>query len=138
MAGLPGSGASRAGGHFTRRGPTAKSMTGQRFARPGQLWAGGTGFARIGFRPAQGAHRLRPRGPSRRGSRGAAGPDEAPEEGIMRKLLAQLARGESGQDLIEYALLVAFLATVSVLALNTLGGSLASFYQDLQARLSAM
>jgi Flp pilus assembly pilin Flp len=56
----------------------------------------------------------------------------------MRKLLAQLARGESGQDLIEYALLVAFLATVSVLALNTLGGSLASFYQDLQARLSAM
>jgi Flp pilus assembly pilin Flp len=61
----------------------------------------------------------------------------AKEDGV-KQLIHQLIRGESGQDLIEYALLVSFLALVSVAALNILGTSLAGFYQDLQARLSQM
>ncbi len=37
----------------------------------------------------------------------------------MKLLIRRLIRGESGQDLIEYALLVSFLALVSVLTLLT-------------------
>jgi Flp pilus assembly pilin Flp len=60
------------------------------------------------------------------------------KEDDVKRLLQQLVRGESGQDLIEYALLVSFLALVSVAALNILGASLAGFYQGLQGRLSQM
>jgi Flp pilus assembly pilin Flp len=56
----------------------------------------------------------------------------------VKLLIQELIRGESGQDLIEYALLVSFLALVSVAALNILGTTLAGFYQGLQTRLSQM
>jgi len=56
----------------------------------------------------------------------------------VKALLQTLVRGESGQDLIEYALLVALLATVSFVALQGLGGSVNLFYQKLQGKLAAM
>jgi len=57
---------------------------------------------------------------------------------VVKALLQTLVRGESGQDLIEYALLVALLATVSFVALQGLGGSVNLFYQKLQGKLAAM
>jgi Flp pilus assembly pilin Flp len=47
----------------------------------------------------------------------------------LKSLLAQLLRDEAGQDLVEYALLAALIATLSVVALNALGASLSQFYQ---------
>jgi len=46
---------------------------------------------------------------------------------FVKRLLAE----ETGQDLIEYALLAAFLAIVSVAGLNALGPVIAGFYQSL-------
>ena len=50
-------------------------------------------------------------------------------------MLRQLMVGESGQDLIEYALLAALIATISVAALNTLGVALSGFYEKLEAQI---
>lgn len=44
------------------------------------------------------------------------------------RLAARLLREESGQDLIEYALLASFVAMASVAALSVLGPVLAGFY----------
>jgi pilus assembly protein Flp/PilA len=44
------------------------------------------------------------------------------------KLIATLLREESGQDLIEYALLAALIAIVSVAALQLLGPTVANLF----------
>lgn len=49
----------------------------------------------------------------------------------MNALFLKLIRDESGQDLVEYALLVALVAVVSVLGLQTLGPTLFGFYDRL-------
>ena len=49
----------------------------------------------------------------------------------MFRFLEQLAKDETGQDLVEYALLAAFLAIVSVAGLRALGPVIAGFYQSL-------
>ena len=49
----------------------------------------------------------------------------------MFRFLKDLANDESGQDLVEYALLAAFLAIVSVAGLRTLGPVIAGFYEGL-------
>ena len=52
-----------------------------------------------------------------------------------RSAISRLARravtDESGQDLIEYALLASFVAMASVVALQILGPTLAGFYVNL-------
>jgi pilus assembly protein Flp/PilA len=40
--------------------------------------------------------------------------------------------GESGQDLVEYALLAALIAVASVAALSTLGPAVSNFYSKVQ------
>jgi len=49
----------------------------------------------------------------------------------MFRFLKDLAEDETGQDLVEYALLAAFLAIVSVAGLSALGSVIAGFYASL-------
>jgi Flp pilus assembly pilin Flp len=49
----------------------------------------------------------------------------------MFRFLKDLAKDETGQDLVEYALLAAFLAIVSVAGLSALGSVIAGFYASL-------
>ena len=46
----------------------------------------------------------------------------------MKSLCLKLAQDESGQDLVEYALLAALVSVVSVLGLQTLGPSIFGIY----------
>ena len=46
----------------------------------------------------------------------------------MRGLLTRLAAEEVGQDLIEYALLAAFIVLICVAAVTSIGNKLNSFY----------
>jgi pilus assembly protein Flp/PilA len=45
-----------------------------------------------------------------------------------RQLLRRLWRQESGQDLIEYALIAMLIALVAIAGLNSLGGKIQSYY----------
>lgn len=53
----------------------------------------------------------------------------------MGKLFERLVQEESGQDLVEYALLAALIATVSVAALFTLGTAVTGFYERLTGQI---
>ena len=53
----------------------------------------------------------------------------------MRSLLNRLKNEESGQDLIEYALLAAFVALGSVAALIVLGPAILALFNSVVARL---
>jgi Flp pilus assembly pilin Flp len=50
----------------------------------------------------------------------------------MRHALRTLALDESGQDLIEYALLTSFLSLVSMLALQRLGPTMADLFHTIR------
>ena len=60
---------------------------------------------------------------------------DAAKEQIMRALLVRLVREEDAQDLIEYALLAALLALVSVAVLTTLGPVIADKFTEIQTKL---
>ena len=47
--------------------------------------------------------------------------------------IERLARDERGQDLVEYALLAAFIAIISVAVLRTLGQTVATFFGTVDA-----
>jgi Flp pilus assembly pilin Flp len=51
--------------------------------------------------------------------------------------LRLLVRGESGQDLLEYALLVALIALVAAGAVELAGGSVATIFGNIADRLAA-
>lgn len=53
----------------------------------------------------------------------------------MKELMLRLVREEEGQDLIEYGLLVVFIALVCVAALELLGPVVADVYTDIQTEL---
>jgi Flp pilus assembly pilin Flp len=53
-------------------------------------------------------------------------------------LLRRLWDGESGQDLVEYALLAALIAVVTIAALQGLGLSVADFYQKLNNKMASL
>ncbi len=53
----------------------------------------------------------------------------------MQRFMQRFIADEAGQDLVEYALLAAFIATVSIAALTTLGGKITAFYQTLNGHL---
>jgi len=48
----------------------------------------------------------------------------------MQNFLTKLWNDESGQDLVEYALLLAFIAIAAVVAITALGGSISDLFQD--------
>ncbi len=56
----------------------------------------------------------------------------------MRNLLVRFVREEAGQDLVEYAFLVAFIALIAYAGINILGTSLNTFYNDLGSNMPAV
>ena len=54
----------------------------------------------------------------------------------MNALVARFVREESGQDLIEYGLLVGIITSLSVLTINSLGAIVQNFYVQLQTNLT--
>jgi Flp pilus assembly pilin Flp len=53
----------------------------------------------------------------------------------MRNVMTRLAKDEAGQDLIEYALLAAFVALGSVAALILLGPAIKTLFDTVVAKL---
>jgi len=53
----------------------------------------------------------------------------------MQLLFAVFVREESGQDLIEYGLLVGIITSGAVLAINAIGPKVTTYYSNLQERL---
>jgi pilus assembly protein Flp/PilA len=56
----------------------------------------------------------------------------------MTRLLARFVREEDGQDLVEYAFLIVFIALVAVVGLNTLGVNLQGFYNSIAGTLTTI
>jgi pilus assembly protein Flp/PilA len=52
-------------------------------------------------------------------------------------MLMQLVRNEEGQDLLEYALLVALIALVAIVAVTAAGGSVQTIFETIAAQLNA-
>ena len=58
----------------------------------------------------------------------------------MSQLVAfvkSFARNEEGQDLLEYALLVALIALVAIAAVGAAGGSVQTIFQNIAGQLAA-
>jgi Flp pilus assembly pilin Flp len=55
---------------------------------------------------------------------------------LVYYLRAKLGQNESGQDLLEYALLVALIALVSVGVITSTGSGVQSIFTDISAELS--
>ncbi len=53
----------------------------------------------------------------------------------MKEMLRRLVREEEGQDLVEYALLVALIAIVCVLGVTAFGSNLAAFYESITGQI---
>ena len=49
----------------------------------------------------------------------------------MKKMLVSLVRDEEGQDLVEYAMLVALIALVAAVGVRAFGTALSSWFSDL-------
>src|SRR5450631_644608 len=56
---------------------------------------------------------------------------------IMMEFLKNLQRDESGQDLIEYALIAALIALAAVAGMKTVGTGIASAFDSVTTKLSA-
>jgi pilus assembly protein Flp/PilA len=54
----------------------------------------------------------------------------------MKNLIKRFIRNEEGQDLIEYALLIVFIAVVVIVALRLLGPAVALVYTNITTALS--
>lgn len=53
----------------------------------------------------------------------------------MKKLIARFIREDSGQDLIEYALLAGIIVTLSAVAITTLGDRVKELFDDLNTAI---
>ncbi len=56
----------------------------------------------------------------------------------MAKWLLRFVRDEEGQDMTEYAFLVAFIALVAVLGANALGIGLDTFYDNIAGAVQGL
>ena len=54
----------------------------------------------------------------------------------MKNLLARFVKEEEGQDLIEYALLAAFIAVIAIAAVKTIGISVNAIFTNANSQLS--
>ncbi len=55
----------------------------------------------------------------------------------MLELFNKFWREEEGQDLVEYALIVALIALVAVITIKPLGNAISSVFQDATNRINA-
>ena len=53
----------------------------------------------------------------------------------MKALLARFVREESGQDLIEYGLLIGIITSAAILAINGIGPKVQQYYVNLNSVL---
>ena len=56
----------------------------------------------------------------------------------MKKLLAQFIREEQGQDLVEYALIVAAVGLALITTVNQLSAAVVSLYQSITGDLASI
>ena len=49
----------------------------------------------------------------------------------MKKLLSSLVRDDEGQDLVEYAMLVALIALIAAVGVRAFGSALSDWFSDL-------
>ena len=56
----------------------------------------------------------------------------------MKKLLKRFVMEDSGQDLIEYALLAGFISLVAVVAITTVGTGINTVYGNLNTQVAAI
>lgn len=54
----------------------------------------------------------------------------------MKNLIARFVREDEGQDLVEYALLIAFIALACIVGLQQLGTAINNTYQSISSSLS--
>lgn len=54
----------------------------------------------------------------------------------MKKLLVKFIKDESGQDMVEYALLAAFISIVAILTIRNIGPLVDAVYQRIESALS--
>ena len=57
------------------------------------------------------------------------------EKRSMKALVARFVREDSGQDLIEYGLLVGIITSGAVLAINAIGPKVTTYFSTLETRL---
>jgi Flp pilus assembly pilin Flp len=57
------------------------------------------------------------------------------EKRSMKALVARFVREDSGQDLIEYGLLVGIITSGAVLAINAIGPKVTTYYSSLNSKL---
>jgi pilus assembly protein Flp/PilA len=56
---------------------------------------------------------------------------------MLTQYVKSFARDEEGQDLLEYALLVALIALVAIVAVTAAGGSVSTIFQTIATKLAA-
>jgi Flp pilus assembly pilin Flp len=56
----------------------------------------------------------------------------------MSNMLVRFVRDDSGQDLVEYAFLIVFIALVAAIGLNALGVGVRDFYNDIAGVLTGV
>jgi pilus assembly protein Flp/PilA len=56
---------------------------------------------------------------------------------MLIQYVKSFARNEEGQDLLEYALLVALIALVAIVAVEAAGGSVSAIFQEIADELAA-
>ena len=59
------------------------------------------------------------------------GARKAPEENEMKHLISRFVKNDEGQDLVEYAFLVALIALAVIVAVSLLGTNLNIFYNKI-------
>ena len=65
-------------------------------------------------------------------------PNEELEKSYMKQLLLRLWSDEQGQDLVEYALIVAAVGLALITTVNTLSQAVVSLYQSITDGLASM
>jgi pilus assembly protein Flp/PilA len=55
----------------------------------------------------------------------------------MAQFINRLVRDEAGQDLVEYAMLLAFIALIAIVGVKTLGTTVDSFFSNVATALTS-
>ena len=58
------------------------------------------------------------------------------QEATMKNLIRRFIRDEEGQDIIEYALLAAFISIIAIAAVRAVGGRVQVYFGNVQSALS--
>jgi pilus assembly protein Flp/PilA len=62
---------------------------------------------------------------------------EDPKEEVMKNLIQRFVREEEGQDLVEYAFLLAFVALVAVVGVKVMGSGISGLFTSINGQLAS-